>query len=405
MSRFDIRRLLPSVIAPIAAILLAAGISSLILLNSGKDPLEAFSAMFRFAFADPTGPDSMTDILNRATSYYLAAIAVAIGFRMALFNIGVDGQYRLATLLAGSLGAASFLSWLPGPLRILLVIIVAMAVGAAWAGIAALLKVYRGVSEVISTIMLNFAAGSLFAYLLTTDRLAVQPPGSQNVSTPLLPSDVRMPGFPPIPGTSAPVFGFIVIAGLVGVGYWFLLGRTRFGYDLRATGLSPAAAVASGVSAKRMVIMTMLISGGVAGLVGLPELLGREFAVTTSVGGLGFTGIAIALLGRNNPVGIVFAALLWAFLDRTKIILDLEDIPQETIVIMQGVTVLAVVVAYELAARVSRRQQQRSVGVATGEAAAVMPEIPAALATKPGVAVDHTMVQETTGEYRPEDEQ
>ena len=103
-------------------------------------------------------------------------------------------------------------------------------------------------------------------------------------------------------------------------------------------------------------------------MVGLPELLGREYAVTTSVGGLGFTGIAIALLGRNNPIGIAFAALLWAFLDRTKIILDLEDIPQETIVIMQGVTVLAVVIAYELAARVTRRQQQRSVGVATGEA-------------------------------------
>jgi len=141
MNRFDIRRILPSVIAPVAAILLAAGISSLILLNSGKDPLDAFSAMFRFAFADPTGPDSMTDILNRATSYYLAAIAVAIGFRMALFNIGVDGQYRLATLAAGALGAASFLSWVPGPLRILLMVIIAMAVGAAWAGIAALLKV------------------------------------------------------------------------------------------------------------------------------------------------------------------------------------------------------------------------------------------------------------------------
>jgi general nucleoside transport system permease protein len=402
VSRFDLRRILPSVIAPVAAILLAAGISSLILLSSGEDPFNAFSAMFKFAFADPTGPDSMTDILNRATSYYLAAIAVAIGFRMALFNIGVDGQYRLATLLAGALGAASFLSWLPGPLRILLVIVVAMAVGAAWAGIAALLKVYRGVSEVISTIMLNFAAGSLFAYLLTTDRLAVQPPGSQNVSTPLLPASVRMPGFPPIPGTSAPVFGFIVIAAVVGVGYWFLLGRTRFGYDLRATGHSPAAAVASGVNAKRMVISTMLISGGVAGLVGLPELLGREYAVTTSVGGLGFTGIAIALLGRNHPIGIVFAALLWAFLDRTKIILDLEDIPQETIVIMQGVTVLAVVVAYELAARVSRRQQQRSVGAATGEAEVVTPEVPAALAALPGVSLDTAIVDDAQREHRQE---
>jgi simple sugar transport system permease protein len=350
--------------------------------------------MFEYAFTNPAGPESITDILNRATSYYLAAIAVAIGFRMALFNIGVDGQYRLATLLAGAVGAASFLSWLPGPLRIVLVIVVAMLVGAAWAGVAALLKVYRGVSEVITTIMLNYVAGSLFAYLLTTDRLAVQPPGSQNVSTKLLPPDVHMPGFPHLTGTAQTVFGFIVIAALVGVGYWFLLGRTRFGFDLRASGMNPFAAVASGVNAKRMVITTMLLSGAVAGLVGLPELLGREYAVTTSVGGLGFTGIAIALLGRNHPVGIAFAALLWAFLDRTKNILDLEDIPQETIVIMQGVTVLAVVVAYELAARVSRRQQQRSVGVATGEAAVVIPEIPAELAAKPGVETVSAAVEE-----------
>jgi simple sugar transport system permease protein len=131
----------------------------------------------------------------------------------------------------------------------------------------------------------------------------------------------------------------------------------------------------------------MLISGAVAGLVGLPQLLGSQYAVTTSVGGLGFTGIAIALLGRNSPIGIVFAALLWAFLDRTKIILDLNDIPQETILIMQGVTVLAVVIAYELAARINQRQQQRSVGAATGEAAVVVPEIPADLAHKPGITM------------------
>ena len=178
-----------------------------------------------------------------------------------------------------------------------------------------------------------------------------------------------------------------MLAAVVGFFYWFLLGRTTFGFDLRASGMNPFAAVASGVNAKKMVISTMLLSGAVAGLVGLPELLGREYAVTTSVGGLGFTGIAIALLGRNHPIGIVFAALLWAFLDRTKIALDLEDIPQETIVIMQGVTVLAVVVAYELAARVSRRQQQRRVGIATGEATVVIPEIPPELAAKPGIEI------------------
>jgi simple sugar transport system permease protein len=388
------RRLLPSIVAPVAALLLAASISSIILLSSDKDPLVAFNAMFEYAFVPPAGPESLTEIINKATSYYLAATAVAIGFRMALFNIGVDGQYRLATLAAGSLGAASFLSWLPGPLKIVLMILVGCGVGAAWASIAGLLKVYRGVSEVISTIMLNAVAGSLFAWLLVTDRLGFQPRGSQTVTTPLLPTDTWMPGFGPLEGTQTKIYGFIVLAVAVGIGHWYLLGRTRFGFDLRATGLNPFAAVASGVRTRRMVIMTMMLSGAVAGIVGLPDLLGREHAVTIYVGGLGFTGIAIALLGRNHPVGIAFAALLWGFLDRTKNVLDLEDIPQETIVIMQGVTVIAVVVAYELAARLSRRQQQRRVGAVTGDAAVVIPEIPAELAAKPGVAVI-TAVEET----------
>jgi simple sugar transport system permease protein len=384
MSRLDWRRWLPTTLAPFLAILLAAAISSLLLTSSGKDPIHAFSSMFEYAFGERTGPASMVDILNRATTFYLSAVAVAIGFRMGLFNIGVEGQFRLATLIAGAFGAATFLNPIPGPIRIALIVFVAMAVGAGWAGIAALLKVYRGVNEVISTIMLNFVGGTIFAYLLTTDYLAVQQPGSENVTTPILPTNAWMPSFP-FPDTNQRVFGFVVIAVLVGFGYWFLLGRTRFGFDLRASGMNPTAAVASGIDAKKMVIATMLISGAVAGLVGLPGLLGRDHAVTTSVGGLGFTGIAIALLGRNHPVGIALAALLWAFLDRTRIILDLEQIPQETIIIMQSVTVLAVVVMGELAARFSRRQQQRSVGRATGEAAVVIPKVPAQLAAKAGV--------------------
>jgi len=385
MKRWDLRRVLPMIIAPIAALVLAALVSSAALLISGKDPLEAFSAMFDYAFGPNSGPDVTTEILNKATPYYLAALAVAIGFRMGLFNIGVDGQSRLGILAAGALGAASFLGVVHGPLRVVIMIIVAMAVGAAWAAVAALLKVYRGVSEVISTIMLNFIGGAIFAYLLTTERLGVKAVGGEIVSTPLLKSDSWIPGMSLFAGTANKMFGFAFVAIACGIAYWFLVGRTRFGFDLRATGLNPSAAVASGVSPKRMVIATMLLSGGVAGLVALPEVLGRDHAVTTSTPALGFTGIAIALLGRNNPVGIALAALLWAFLDVSNLPLDLLDIPKEIVTIMQGVTVLAVVVAYELAARVGRRQQQRSVGAATGEAAIVTLGIPAAIAAKLGV--------------------
>ncbi|MGC9667998.1 ABC transporter permease [Planosporangium sp. 12N6] len=362
-ARLDRRQLLPKVLAPVGALLLAALISSIALAVSNQDPGTAFSAMFEYG----SRPDSIVDILNKSVDFYIAAIAVAIGFRMNLFNIGVDGQYRLASLLAASLGAAPFLDWAPGILRILLIIVVAMAVGAFWAGVAALLKVTRGVSEVISTIMLNFIGGQIVAYLLTTNRLGVQAKGSNDVATPTLPSDSWVSGIPLVPGADSKVNGFIVVAVLVGLGYWFVLGRTRFGFDLRASGQSPTAAVASGVNARRMVLYAMLLSGAVAGLVGMSQLLGERHAHTTSVGGLGFTAIGIALLGRNSPVGIALASLLWAFLNTSSQILDIEEIPKEIVTIMQGTTVLAVVVAYELANRLSQRAQQRRVGAVVAE--------------------------------------
>jgi simple sugar transport system permease protein len=364
--RLDPVRILPPILAPIGALLLAVGVSALVLTLGGNEVFSTFEAMYDYG----TRPGTINSILNKSVYYYLGAIAAAIGFRMGLFNIGIDGQYRLAVLIAGALGGASFTQGLPGPLRIVLMILAAMLVGAAWAGIAGVLKVTRGVSEVISTIMLNFIAGGLFAWLLTPDLLGVRAPGSNSVTTPILTEDAWIPGILLIPGTNARFFGFGIIAALVGVAYWFMIERTRFGFDLRATGRSPSAAVASGVDAKRMVVVTMCLSGAVAGLVGLPELLGQTHAVAENVGGYGFTGIAIALLGRNHPIGMLLGAMLWGALENSAQILDLNDIPRETVTIMQGTTVLAVVVAYELAARIARRIQQKRVGESTGTAAA-----------------------------------
>jgi simple sugar transport system permease protein len=354
--RFDPVRILPQLIAPIGAIVIAVAISSAALLVSDKSPVLAYTRMIEFG----TTPDSQADILNKATYYYIAAVAVAIGFRMGLFNIGVDGQLRLAAICAGALGGASFLSNLPGVVKIVLMVIAAMVVGAAWAGIAAVLKVTRGVSEVISTIMLNAIGGAIVAYLLSEDRWAVKAEGSNSLSTPILSESAWMPSIPLIPGASEGVLGFLPVAVLLGFLYWFGISRTRPGFDLRAAGFNPSAAVASGVDAKRMVIYAMLLSGAIAGLGGMPQLLGEYHAFTQDFGGqLGFTGIAIALLGRNHPIGMGAAALLWGFLARSQIILDLEQIPKEIVQIMQGTTVLAVVIAYELTGRISRRAQQK----------------------------------------------
>jgi simple sugar transport system permease protein len=350
--RFDAQRVLLALAAPVLAIVVAALFSSVALLVAGHSPLSTFQTMTSFG----AKPASVVQILNKSTTYYLSGLAVAVGFRMSLFNIGVDGQYRIAAFFAAAVGGAVAL---PAPLHVLLVILVAVVVGALWAAIAGVLKVTRGVSEVISTIMLNFIAGGIVAYLLNPDRLAIRQT-SQLINTKPLPESGWFPG---ISLTGGVVYGFIFVAALCGVGYAVLVNRTRFGFDLRATGLSETAAVASGVNVKRMVVQTMLISGGIAGLVGLPTLLGESHSYGQDFPlGYGFTGIAIALLGRNHPIGIAFGALLWSFLEQSSQILDLEGVPKEIVTIMQGVTVLSVVIAYELVRRFSLVQQQRRVG-------------------------------------------
>jgi simple sugar transport system permease protein len=248
-------------------------------------------------------------------------------------------------------------------LHVTLILMVAMVVGALWAGIAAVLKNRRGVSEVISTIMLNYIATGVIAYLLAPGKFAETVAGSNNIGTAPIPPSGQVPGFGVIPNATSPVFGLILLAAAVGIGYGFLLNRTRFGFDLRASGLSPTAAAASGIDAKRMVLYVMLLSGAVAGLLGMPQLLGESYTYSLDFPtGLGFTGIAIALLGRNSPIGIVFGSLLWAFLDVSRQILDLEGVSKDVVTIMQGVAVLAVVVAYEVVRRYGIAAQQRDVG-------------------------------------------
>jgi simple sugar transport system permease protein len=362
-------KILIALVAPVLAITFAVLVTSIILAFTGHNPLEVFSTMLEYG----TRPRTMVLTLNSATTYYLSALAVAIGFKMNLFNIGVDGQYRLAAMLAAAVGGAVSL---PAPLHVALIVVVAMLVGALWAGIAGLLRTTRGVSEVISTIMLNFIATGIVAYLLSPDRLAEPIAGSNNIGTRPIPESGHIPGIPLVPGAPNEVYGFIVVAAIAGFAYWYMLSRTRFGFDLRATGANEAAAVASGVNVKKMIVVTMLMSGAVAGLVGMPQLLGASYTYSLDFpAGLGFTGIAIALLGRNSPIGIAFGALLWGFLENSAQILDLEGVPKEIVQIMQGVIVLSVVIAYELVRRWRVRQVATRVGTELGTAA------PAATAT------------------------
>ena len=359
--RLDLRRLALGVAAPLLAVVVALLVASLALLVSGSDPLAVYARML----SEGTTLRSALITVNNAVPLYLSGLAVALGFRMGLFNIGVEGQYQLAALLAAAAGAAVVL---PGPLHLVLVVVVAMVVGALWAGVAAVLKTTRGVSEVISTIMLNVIAGGIAAYLLTT-YLQERVEGSNNSRTAELAGSARFPnldgllravGVEPPQGTR--LGGFVLVAAVVGVLYWLLVSRSRFGFDLRATGLSPSASVASGVDAKRMTIVTMLLSGAIAGLVGLPQLVGSSYAYGLDfTGGLGFTGIGVALLGRGSPIGVAIGALLFAFLERSSSTLQRIDVPTEISVIMQGSIVLSVVVAYEAVRRIGVAQAERAV--------------------------------------------
>lgn len=356
-ARVDRERVMLAVAAPALAVLVAMVLSSVIVLASGKNPLDAFRLMAEYA----ANADIQVLILNRATTYYLAAIAVAIGFRMNLFNIGVDGQYRVAAFSAAAVGGAVAL---PGPLHIALILVVAVLVGGAWAGIAGLLKVNRGVSEVVSTIMLNAIATYLLSYLIQPSVLGNQPKGSNNLTTTPLKESAWFPGIGVRSGGQTyELWGFVFVAVALGVAFHYMLNRTTFGFDLRAAGASESAAVASGVDTKKMVLISMLISGGLAGLIGMPQLLGDSHQYSLDFpAGIGFTGIAVALLGRNSPVGIAFAALLWAFLDRSAPNLDFNGYEKEIATIMQGLIVLSVVVAYEVVRRYGLRRQQQRVG-------------------------------------------
>jgi len=323
-------------------------ISAVILLITGKDPVKAFTTLFGAAGDTRVIQGS----LNRATPLMISAAAVAIGFKMNLFNIGVEGQMRVALLATAVVGAAVDL---PAPLHIALCLVVAMASGAVWSGIAGWLKVKRGVNEVISTIMLNFIALSLVAWAFDDFFRVESPNESVLVKTKELPKSAWFPDL-----VDRRLNGMLLVAIAVLILFWVIVWKTRFGFRLRASGGNPGAARVTGVHPQRMILISMLLSGALAGLVGMRALLGDVHAYQNNLAEQqGFNGIAVALLGRNHPLGIFFSAILFGFLGEASGKLQLEDIPKEIATIMSGIIVLAVVIINEAVKRWDDRRIQR----------------------------------------------
>jgi ABC-type uncharacterized transport system permease subunit len=353
-------------LAPAVSILIAAVVGVLVVLvvqQSWDDVTDVGAAMWSYGLFNR---NSVAFILGRATPLIFAGLAVAIAFKAGLFNIGVEGQYAIGALAAGYVG---YQLSAPTALHLPLTILAGMAGGVLWAAVPALLKVYRGAHEVISTIMMNFVANAVLLYLLSGAMKDPDQGGDiAQQQTPDIEPTAQVGSMVPFFNSigfdfrgSAPVTWFFVLAIVAAALYALTVRRTRFGYELRVIGTNPRAAEPSGIRSNSMILRAMLLSGAIAGLVALQDVLGIDDRMKLDyIRGYGFTGIAIALLGRNSGLGIVAAALLFSFLDRAKGGIGLNtDVPSEVTTIMQGVIILTIVIAYEVVRRMTARRQLR----------------------------------------------
>ena len=362
----NVRSIALALAAPTAALVFAVIASSIFLLIAGSNPINAYADMIEYG----SQLEIQVDILNRATPLYISGVAAAIGFKMNLFNIGVEGQYRLAALFAAYIGA---LVTLPPVFHIGLMLLVAMVVGGAYSGIAGVLKVTRGVNEVISTIMLNaIAISGLIAFLVKEWQAGgeIQIDSATRVGTDQIPESGIMPNinswleiFTREIGKGKELTGFLLFAVAIGIIYHVVINRTRFGFDLRASGINPFAARSGGVKDKRMVLGAMVLSGMAAGLVGMAEVAKLGSYNPNFVSGLGFAGIGVALLGRNHPGGIAIGAIVFAFLDISSGVLQITgSASREIVYIMQGIILLAAVISYEIVQRYRLREEAKQAG-------------------------------------------
>lgn len=366
--------------APVLAILFGMVISSIIILAIGRSPLEVFGIMVRFSLGRT---DSLFSILFKATPLILSGLAVAMSFRVNLFNIGVEGQYYMGAFCAAYVGFT--LRGLPLGVHLPLALLAAVAGGMLWGLLPIVLKLRRGAHEVITTIMMNYIAAALLLFLINDVFRDPTQVGTPRVRTPIVAAAARVPSLGPLfaqlgwTGTDVQKLNALLILGvLLALVLAFVLARTRFGYEVRAVAANPDAAEAAGIPNAAVQFWMFMLSAGVAGLIGLNDILGFfGYLDIDFPKGLGFLGISIALLARNNPLGVIPAALLFGFLDRgAQGVQFFARVPKETIVIMQAIIILAIVVAYELITRYIRVQRRR-------EAEAPFARAPAAVEAGP----------------------
>ncbi len=330
------------VLVPLISLLLAAFISALVILAIGESPSAALWLMIDGTLLRSSGIGYM---LYYTTNFIFTGLAVSVAFHARLFNIGGEGQ---ATL--GGLGVALCLLFIPWPhwtLAILGASLGAMLFGAAWAAIPAWLQARRGSHIVITTIMFNFIAAALLNYLLVNQ---LKPAGAMDPATARFAEAVHLPTFEEMAALAgfermfraAPANVSFFLALIACVLVWLLIWRTRLGYEIRSFGFSESAAKYAGISLTKITVITMLISGGLAGMMAVNTVQGEaERLVLNMTEGAGFIGIAVALMGRSHPFGVLLAAILFGFLYQGGAELALwTNIPRELIVVIQALVIL-----------------------------------------------------------------
>lgn len=330
------------IVIPLINILLAFIVAGLVVFAIGENPFDMVYYMVKGALGSTNG---IGYTLYYTTNYIFTGLAFAVAMHAKLFNIGGEGQAGL-----GGIGAALVLLAVPWPhwtLALPFAVLGAGLFGAAWAAVPAYLQAKRGSHIVITTIMFNFIAGALAIYLLNG---ALKKPGQQAAETRHFGEGAHLPTFHEMLSPfgiefskSAPANFSFVLALIAAVSVWVLIWRTRLGYELRAFGNSASATAYAGISSVRVTIIAMLISGGLAGLLAINVVMGEaERLILNFVEGAGFMGIAVALMGRNHPFGIILAAFLFGMLNQGgfELMWEMPGISREMVFVIQALIII-----------------------------------------------------------------
>ncbi|MCJ8299826.1 MAG: ABC transporter permease [Pseudomonadales bacterium] len=329
-------------VIPLINVCLAFLVSGFVILLIGESPLEAVQWMITGAFGYAEG---IGYTLYYTTNFIFTGLAVAVAFHAGLFNIGGEGQAYIGGLGVG-LMCMSLDSFMPWWALIPFAIAAGAAFGAAWAFIPAYLQAYRGSHVVITTIMFNFIASALMVYLLVNVLIE---PGSMSPQSRVIADAAILPSMRDVFAVfginiaNSPLNISIFLALICCVLVWLLLWHTRLGYAIRMIGFNEQAAVYSGINTRRTIVITMCISGALAAMVGINEVMGAQGRVLLDfVAGAGFTGIAVSLMGRNHPVGIIIASLLFGALYQggAELSFEVPSITRDLVVVIQGLVIL-----------------------------------------------------------------